>query len=496
MSRTVRQVALATCLGAIALCLASEKAQASAFALREESAEGLGNAFAGQTAKAYNASTVYYNPAGMALLDHNEIDATVTWIQPDLVFRGSNSNPLYGAGIGGPTVNGVQGPNDIKPAALGSTFIAYKIDSDWHVGFSFAVPYGQRSEYRDNWVGRYQALASDITDYEASLVLSYKVNDQLSVGGGPRIDYMTGRLSEALNVSAIGLNVAQGLGAGAQKAGAGATAAAAAGNLALAQQLGAQAAALAAQASGMQTLALGWAAAGSDGLGKLTGDDVGVGYTLSALYVFDPANRLGITYKSRIFHDLSGSSQVQLPGNAGAAPAAFNGLFVNQNANLKVTLPDTATVGFYHEIDERWAVMSDVQWTDWSVLKNLTVVGATTGVISSVPENWTNSWYVALGVNWKPIERWTLHFGTAYDGAPMNDRNRLARIPDVNRYWTAIGASYAVSPSSDVHFGYAHLFTPGGGITDATAASTGGGVLTGSYTASVDIVSASFALKF
>jgi long-chain fatty acid transport protein len=525
MSRTVRQVALASCLGASAVALAPHAAVASAYALREESAEGLGNAFAGQDAKAYDSSTAYYNPAGMSFLGSSEISDTVTWISPDVRFSGSNSNPLYADGVGGPNVSGVNGPEAVKPAAIGSIFAVYKISPDLAAGFTFAVPYGERVEYKETWVGRYQALASDLTDYEASIVLSYKLTPDFSVGGGVRVDYLDGRLSQALNVSAIGLQVAQGLGtgaqqygagaqqaaAGAQAAAAGAAQAAAAGNATLAaqlaaqaktlqaqaQQAGQQATALAAQASGMQTLALGWAGAGSDGLGKLTGDDYGVGYNLGALYALDSATRIGVNYRSKIFHNLSGTSQIQLPGNASSAPSQFTSLLpASQNASLKMTLPDSANVGIYHDINDEWAVMASVEWTDWSVLKQLNVIGTGGAAISSTPENWTNTWYGAVGANWKPVERWTFHAGLAYDQAPMSDANRTARIPDANRFWTSIGVSYAVTPKSDVHFGYAHLFTPGGSVSDSAGAANGGGTLTGSYQDSVDIVSASFALRF
>ncbi len=525
MSKTVRQVALASCLGAVAVAMAPHAAFASAFGLREESAEGLGTAFAGGAAIADSAATAYYNPAGMSLLKDSEIDATTTWISPDVRFSGSNSNPLYAAGVGGPNVSGINGGNSVKPAAIGSVFAVYKLSPDLAAGFTFAVPYGERVEYKENFVGRYQALASDLTDYEAAFVLSYKLLPNFSVGGGVRVDYLEGRLSQALNVSAIGLQVAQGLGngaqqygagaqqaaAGAQAAAAGAAQAAAAGNATLAAQLGAQAQALgaqaqqagqaaqalAAQAQGMQTLSLGWAAGGSDGLAKVTGDDYGVGYTLGAMWEFDSATRLGFNYRSKIFHDISGTSQIQLPGNASSAPTQFTSLLpASQNASLKITLPDSANVSLYHDINESWAVMASAEWTGWSSLSTLNVIGSGGSAISSTPEHWSDTYYLAAGVNWKPIERWTLHFGLAYDQAPMGATNRTARIPDADRYWTAFGVSYAVTPKSDVHFGYAHLFTPGGTVTDGSGAANGGGVLNGTYQASVDIVSASFALRF
>ena len=525
MSRTVRQVALATCLGAIAVSLAPHAAFASAFGLREESAEGLGNAFAGETAKAYNSSTAYYNPAGMSFLNSSEIASTATWISPDVKFQGQNSNPLYSAGVGGPNVNGTDGPNAVKPAAIGSIFGVWKVDPDLAIGATFAVPFGERVEYKENFVGRYQALASDLTDYEASVVASYKLTPNFSVGGGIRVDYLTGRLSQNLNTSAIGLEVAQGLGNGAQQYGAGAqqaaagaqaaataaAQAAAAGNAALAAQYGAQAQTLAAQAKAaqgqalalaqqatvMQNLALGWAASGSDGLAKVEGNDFGVGYTLGFLYEVDDHTRMGFNYRSRMYHDITGHSQIQTPGNASSAPSAFTSLLpAYQSASLGITLPDEATIGVYHDLNSEWAVMSDVQWTQWSLLKQLNVQGANSNIISSTQENWRDTVFVSLGANWKPIDKFTFHFGIAYDEAPMTDANRTARIPDADRYWTAFGVSYAVTPKSDIHFGYAHLFTHGGSITDANGAANGGGVLTGTYADSVDIVSASFAMRF
>lgn len=526
MSRTVRQVALASCLGAIAIAMAPHAANASAFGLREESAEGLGTAFAGGAAIADSAATAYYNPAGMSLLKASEIDATATWISPDVTFSGSNSNPLYGSVPGmGATVNGVNGPNAVKPAAIGSMFGVWKINDKLSAGLTFAVPFGERVEYKENWVGRYQALASDLTDYEVSAVVSYKLLSNFTVGGGVRVDYLEGRLSQALNVSAIGLQVAQGLGngakqygtgaaqaaAGAQAAAAAAAQAAAAGNATLAAQLAAQAQTLgaqaqqakavaqglAAEATGMQTMSLGWAAAGSDGLAKVTGDDYGVGYTIGAMWEFDAATRIGFNYRSKIYHDLSGSSQIQVPGNASSAPTQFTSLLpASQNASLKLTLPDSANVSFYHDINDQWAVMASAEWTGWSSLKTLNVIGQGGSTISSMPENWEDTYYLAAGVNWKPIENWTLHFGVAYDQAPMGADNRTARIPDADRYWVAGGVSYAVSPKSDVHFGYAHLFTPGGTVSDSSGAAEGGGTLTGTYKDSVDIVSASFAMRF
>src|SRR3954469_21124547 len=63
---------------------------ASGFELREGSADWMANVFAGDTAKAYDASTVWSNPAGMVRLNQNEINGSVNGIFPSINFSGAN----------------------------------------------------------------------------------------------------------------------------------------------------------------------------------------------------------------------------------------------------------------------------------------------------------------------------------------------------------------------------------------------------------------------
>ena len=56
-----------------ALLAMSGAATASGFALIEQSASGLGNAYAGGAASADDASTVFYNPAGMSNIKGSQV---------------------------------------------------------------------------------------------------------------------------------------------------------------------------------------------------------------------------------------------------------------------------------------------------------------------------------------------------------------------------------------------------------------------------------------
>lgn len=55
----------------------SSMSYASGFAIIEQSVTGLGRAFAGSAAVAEDASTIFFNPAGLTYLKHSEVDVAL-----------------------------------------------------------------------------------------------------------------------------------------------------------------------------------------------------------------------------------------------------------------------------------------------------------------------------------------------------------------------------------------------------------------------------------
>jgi len=160
----------------------SSTASAAGFQLLEQNASGLGNAYAGSAANAENASTIYYNPAGMTQLKGTSVSVGVNAIRPSFTFSNDGStNPVPM----GPTVTGGNGGDaGGKWAPLPNGYIAYQIDDKWHVGVGLGAPFGLATEYDDNWVGRYHSIKFDIKTYNINPSVAYKVNDVLSVGFG------------------------------------------------------------------------------------------------------------------------------------------------------------------------------------------------------------------------------------------------------------------------------------------------------------------------
>ncbi len=86
--RAVRAAALGAVVAGVLVGWA-DPAQASGYALREGSADWMANAFAGDASKAYDAATVWSNPAGMVRLNQNEIDGSLNGIFPTITSAAS-----------------------------------------------------------------------------------------------------------------------------------------------------------------------------------------------------------------------------------------------------------------------------------------------------------------------------------------------------------------------------------------------------------------------
>ncbi len=416
-------------LSVLALTASAGPALASGFQLREQGAEELGNANAGAAAKAYDVTTVFHNPAGMTRLEGSHAGASVAWVAPSSQFDGTNT-------IGGATVAGSHGGNHLQAIGVGAAYAMWAPAPDWRVGLAVSSPFGMRSDYQEDWVGRYHALDSRLTTVNASPSVAYRVNPSLSVALGMQVEWADTQLTNAINFGAL-------------VPGAG------------------------------------------DGLFRVSGDDLAVGWTASALYEIDAATRAGFSYRSSVRHAIRGKARFQ------GTPAALAGnvAFADSPVDTAITLPDTATIGIYHDLSPRWAVMSDLSWTRWSVFRRLRL-GFDSGRADVVaPQNWNDSWFASVGANFKASERLTLQMGAAYDMSPVEDRYRTARIPDADRIWVSAGITYALAPESRLSLSYAHLFSNSVEI-DQAALDGIGGRLTGRYSSQVDLISATYTMRF
>jgi long-chain fatty acid transport protein len=429
MRQTTRAALTTTlCAGAL-LALASSQAHAGGFGLREGSADWMGNAFAGDTAKAYDASTAWSNPAGMVRLDRSEIDGSINGIFPTLNFSGAN---FIGPGR---TTPGTTGGNLIQSSVTAGVYGVWSYSPDFKFGLAAGAPFGQRIAYPGDFVGRYQSLVSSISDEQIAISGAWRINDQWSIGGGPVIDVFSSRLTQALNIGAA-------------------------------------------------------SAVTGDPAADVHGSDVAAGFNLGVLYQITPSMRIGLDYRSRITHDISGSQDIFVPPLLGVLSPATAAVLRAQAspAGTKITLPDSVTAGFYYQATQQLALLVDLSWTDWSLLKSINIVPTSpTAVSTTINENWRNTVAVSVGANYRLNQSLMLQGGFSFDESPVTDSNRNSRIPDSNRYLIGVGAQYDVLSNLTLQVAYAHVFFAGADVN--TQASATSGVLIGKYSTSADTVS-------
>lgn len=454
------------CSVAAALAALSGTVLASGFALIEQSGSGLGNAYAGGAASAEDASTVFFNPAGMSRLNGKQIAVAVHGIQPSAKF-----NDVASVAASLQTQGGTGGDaGDL--ALVPNGYFSMEINPQLKFGLGVNAPFGLQTEYGASWMGRFQAIKSKIETVNLNPSLSYQLNDGVSIGAGLSYQRIKGNLSSAVNYAAAVFTAVGGGVAGAN-------------------------AAAAASAAGQ-----------GEGTTAIDGNDAAWGYNLGMLFKLSPQTRLGMAYRSTIKYNLSGS--VNFSANrptaatltpvigAGAAAAVAAGVAAataDGAVNLAIKMPDTFSASVFHQLNDKTDIMADVTWTGWGVFQQLQVVRSSGTTLLTVPEKWRNTWRVAMGANHHCNEKWMARVGLAFDQTPVSDAFRTARIPDADRTWLSLGGQYKTSRESAVDFGYAHLFMKDSSISDNQAAS-GKGSLVGNYNNSVDILSAQYTRSF
>ena len=413
------------------------QAWGSSFQIRENSASALGNAFAGAAASSEDPSIIANNPAGMIGLSGNQVSGDISIIIPSAVFSGMGLTATRQP-ISGRNSDDAAGAQPV-PAA----YALYDASPDLKFGLALTAPFGLQTQYESDWVGRYQAIRSDIATININPNVAYRVSDWLSVGGGPAIQHAGAEFTNAINSTTVVHFANPSLPAG---------------------------------------LTL------PDGLAKVTGDSWSVGYILGALVEISPGSRLGASYRSKVEHRIEGTAAFTVP-----APLAASPQFQNTPARADLKTPDVVSLAASHELSPDLTLLAEVQWTNWSVVKTLQIERPDGSILSSQPEQWHGTWFGSIGATWRPDPNWTFRGGLAFDPTPVRDQFRTARLPDSDRYWLAVGLRYSWTQHLRFDAAYVHIFSPSPSINEVSQT---GDLLVGQYSNHIDIVSLSATLRF
>ncbi|WJW76190.1 outer membrane protein transport protein [Thiohalobacter sp. IOR34] len=448
----------ARCQFAVAILLAgvASSAQGAGFAIIEQSASSLGNAFAGSAATAADASTLFFNPAGLTRLDRSQLVVAGHIISPTAKFsnNASSTNPS----LGGLPLSGGNGGDGGETAFVPNFYYSHPLGGRFVLGIGINAPFGLETRYDRDWVGRYEGVKSELLTLNINPTLAWRATDRLSLGIGIDAQYIDAELSNAVDFGSLCL---------------------ASSSSSLIPFSIPTATCIGAGITAPQT---------ADGFATMTGDDWSWGYNLGLTYELSDAVRLGLAYRSRINHTLKGNVDYTAPASAAQA-ALFNAVFTDQKVTARLNLPESLSLSLAWQSHPDLQWLADITWTRWSRFEELRIIGANgSTTLSVVDESWENVLRYALGLNYRYDDRWTLRAGLAFDEEPIPDaRHRTPRIPGNDRRWLSAGFSYRLDADTRIDAGYSHLFISDTPINHADSVSN---TLSGSYDNSVDILSA------
>lgn len=215
---------------------------------------------------------------------------------------------------------------------------------------------------------------------------------------------------------------------------------------------------------------------------ELEGDDYGVGYTLGTTFTPRKDIRLGVSYRSKIKHKLEGDLKISGMLNS------------ESDIYTKITTPEVVYLTAAYDLNKCFTLSATAKWTRWSQFKNLDIFSKTTGIaVSETFENWKNTWYYAVGADYRYNRNWVFRTGIGYDETVIKaPEYRTARIPDGRRILTSLGATWKKN-NWQVDLGYMHIFVHGGeALGEASSASPANL----KYSADADLVSFGVQYKF
>ncbi len=427
----------------VLLCLLpTTPALAAGFGLREQSTEAMGEAYAGAAATASDAGFLAYNPAAAAGTSGGDFALSAVSIMP-----GSSANYTTALTAAGTPAGGNAQPKDfIRNAIIPDIAIRQRLDDRWSVGFSVSVPWGLATRYPIGWAGRYHGTSTKLTTINITPVVAYDLAPGFTIGGGIQAQYAKGTLSSAVDIGTLGALSA----------------------------------------------IPGSVPGGMDGSSTINASGWGYGFVLGARAELDDGWTLGASYRSIVHHTLSGSWDFSLDSaGLGAAIRSATTLLSNTTTKAKVATPAELQFSLRKQFLERWTFLATADWTDWSSFKNLTAVAANPAQPNDVTiANWKSSWMASVGAEYAATDDLTLRVGAALDESPAPSATLETRVPDANRTWVAIGATWHATPAMDLKLSFGHLFDNTRPINQ-TAAMTGNalrGTLIGTSASNVNVL--------
>lgn len=337
-----------------------------------------------------NAELAFFNPAGLVYLENKiNISAGVTGVISNISWQNTQ------------TGEHIEADNPFStPFYL---YASYRATEWLTLGLSVYTPYGSTVEYPTDWSGSHLVNSIDLQAIYIQPLVSLKLSEYFSVGGGPI--FVTGGVKFNRNL-----------------------------NRTLTDEEG--------NRSNVEI------------------DASGVnGWGWSAGFMFNPTEdfRLGFHYRSEIIlEEESGEAIFSNIPNSPLAPVK-NGEVA---FGAKMPMPAEITVGLSYQFTDKWLFAFDYNRALWSAYSSLDINFAPEEYPDSInPRNYKNASTYRLGLQYQAMDNLTLRAGWYYDETPVQSGYFAPETPRNDSQGYTGGLSYQITPriAIDAAFTYLHF---------------------------------------
>ncbi len=319
-------------------------------------------------------------------------------------------------------------------AVIPNFYLSHQLNEQMALGFALGTNYGMETDLGTEFAASHFGNQASVISKEANLNIAYQILPQLSIGGGVRYVMGEGHFGATAPAKNLIRHPVT---------------------------------------NNVMTLPKGTT------LKYMEGEDNSWGWQVGSAWQINQDHRVGFAYKSEVVMDFEGHAE-------GVSYGSY------KPGMMSVTLPATAELASFHQLNDQWAIHASINWTDWSSFKELTAVfPEKSDLIKS--ENWEDNYRFALGTTYQYDAKLALRAGVAYDTSAVDDKNRTATIPETDRTWVSVGGSYVATPQLTLDAGFTYIFAKDATIkeprdaSDQTAAAIGG-AFTGNVSGNVWLI--------
>jgi len=206
---------------------------------------------------------------------------------------------------------------------------------------------------------------------------------------------------------------------------------------------------------------------------RFGGDGYACGFALGAMWQPAQQHSFGLTYRSATKMDLYGNVDI-------TSQTQFLFPSSRERATAHIDFPQQIIGGYSFRPTPQWNLEADVNWTDWSQDRNLTVREASgTNVLDMF--GWHSEFTVSTGATYSFHNGLALSGGFFFCPGATPDANYTPSVPDTNLYCFTAGAEYHFNQHWRASLAYGFAYGQNHTVVNSAPTSPAGQTADGKY---------------